>query len=429
MIENVLNFFNLTKYKQGQPETVRKAFAMSGKSYVSPDSSMKISAFYRGLIYISTQIAKLPFEIKDVNNNVLVNSNIATLIDLSPNPEMNSFFFKLFMTQSAIIHGNSYAEIERDVTGKVIGLWPMRSEDIEMVRDAKGSLWYRVIGGSISQVGSDAYLRPKDVYHIRNFHTKDGLSGQSLVAYASDVLGIAIGSDMFANSLYANAAMPSGVLRTDGTLSDAAFERLKEDWDKAHSGRKVGGTAILEEGVSFEALTLNPDVLQFLESRKFNVLEIARFLGLPPTKLYDSESAKFNNIEHNNLEVAVDTLDAWAKNYEQETDVKLLNKRHGGRKSQMDLYAVFRGDMKTRSEYFSKRMATGSITPNEIRIKEGDAPYEDGDRFYIATNNYTPSDRMDEVIDSQIKSSETKKEDNKDKELTESVKNFLDKRN
>jgi phage portal protein BeeE len=151
---------------------------------------------------------------------------------------------------------------------------------------------------------------------------------------------------------------------------------------------------------------MTPDVLQFLESREFNILEIARFLGLPPSKLFDIKGQNYNSQEQSNLEVATDTLDAWTKNLEIEADIKLLNKRFGGRRTEMDLYEIFRGDMTTRANYFSKMMQAGAITPNQIRMKEGLAPYEGGDRYWIAVNNFSPADRVDEIIDSQITKNE-----------------------
>jgi hypothetical protein len=132
--------------------------------------------------------------------------------------------------------------------------------------------------------------------------------------------------------------------------------------------------------------------------------------------LFDSDSAKFNNVEHQNLQVVTDVLDAWARNLESEADMKLLNGRRFGRRTEFDLYAVFRGDMVTRSTYFKNMMQTAAMTPNEIRLKEGLAPYEGGDRFFIASNNFTPEDRIDEVIDSQISKNEP--QDNVPEETT-----------
>ena len=108
--------------------------------------------------------------------------------------------------------------------------------------------------------------------------------------------------------------------------------------------------------------------------------------------------------------------------------MKFLTDGFGGSYTQLDLYAVFRGDMKTRSDYFSKMMQTGAITPNQIREKEGMAGYEGGDRYYIAVNNYTPSDRVDEVIDSQVKNKDqTNPPSNGDDKLQDALIDYLKK--
>lgn len=428
MASFVNKILNRGKYKPNQPLAPKSIFSYSGGTYVNEDSAMKVAAFYRGVTYISTQIAKLPWHVKSSKNEIL-NDELSRFLRLKPNKEMNAFSFRLFLIQQAIIYGNGYAEIERDRAGRIKGLWPIRATDVNLWRTQDGELVYRIVGGSSSNPGEDAYLAPSDIYHIKNFFTKDGLLGQGVVAYGSDTLGISLGANRFANNLFSNGAMPSGILKTEGTISDEAFDRIKETWEKNHGGRKTGGTAILEEGLSYQQVSLSPDVMQFLESRKFSVLEIARFLGLPPTKLFDGESATYNNIEHANLEVAVDTLDAWARNLEIEADVKLLSNSRQGKKTEMDLYSVFRGDMKTRGEYFTKRMQTGSITPNQIRELEGDAPYKDGDRYYIATNNYTPVDRMDEIFDSQVNKNKNSNQDkNSETELNEAVASYLKKK-
>ena len=394
----IFSFFNRTK-----PEPLRvsrRNFGLSGGTVVTDDSCMEASAFYRGVMYLSTQIAKLPWEVKNQNNKVLFDDNVYYLLNVSPNPEMTSYFFKLYLLQCAIIQGNGYAEIERGIDGRIRYLWPLNPKKVTPIRDEDGALFYQVINGG--KTSETIYLRPSELFIFKNPHTLDGIQGMGVVGYCLQTLGISIGADRFANSLFTNGGMPSGILTHPGRLSDDAYERLKTDWKESHGGRKTGGTAILEEGVTYSPITHSPDVMQFLESRKFNVVEIARFLGIPPTKLFDSDSAKFNNIEHANLEVALDTLDAWARNLESEADVKLLSNRKAGRRSELDLYAVFRGDMVTRSTYFKNMMSVGAMTPNEIRAKEGMAPYSDGDRFYVATNNFSPSDRIDEIIDSQI---------------------------
>ena len=431
----LFSFFNKKKYKEAQPSIVRSPYTMSGGTAVTPDTSMKVSAFYSGVTYISTQIAKLPWHVKDANNKKL-NNSISQMLNLKPNSEMNSMMFKLFLMQSTIIHGNGFAEIERDSLGRIVALWPIPATDVQVTR-WEGELLYRIIGGSLSYQGEDAFLKPEDVYHIRNFYTVDGIYGQGVVAYGSETLGISLGADRFANSLFSNGGMPSGVLEVEGQLSPEAQKRLIEGWRSAYGGRKVGGTAVLEDGVKYNSISHDPQVLQFLESRKFSVLEIARFLRVPPTKLFDSETSTYNNIEHENLAVATDTLDAWARMLEIEADVKLLSNGFAGRKTEMDISAIFRGDMNTRSQYFSRMMQNGAITPNEIRESEGREPYAEGDEFYIATNNFTPVSRMNEVIDAQLKNSSQKqepakeaaKEDESEKELNNAITDYIRSKN
>lgn len=380
----------------------RRPFHFFGTTLVDEDSAMQVAAFNRGLVYISTQIAKLPWNVKDSTHNIVTNSPIASLLNLSANPEMNSFRFRLVMTQQAIIHGNAYAEIERDTIGRPIALWPLKSEFMRVVRDSNGNLKYHYVANLMGGPSDPVILDPYDVFHLPNFHTKDGLVGQGVVAFGKEVLGINIATDNMAGGLFRNGGIPSGVLSHPGALSDEAYGRLKNSWLEQSGGKKMGSTAILEEGVTYSPVNVTPDVLQFLQSRQFGVLEIARFLGLPPTKLFDVVAAKYSNVENANLEVTTDTLDSWATNFEVEADVKLLGERYGGRYTDIDLYDIFRGDMAARVTYFKGMMSIGAITPNQIRAREGLAGYAEGDNYYIATNNLTPVDRMDEIIDADI---------------------------
>lgn len=373
---------------------------------VSEETAMRVSAMYRGVMYVASQMSKLPWNIKDVNNNI-IEDKIYYLLNISPNGENIASRFKTSLVVNAILHGNAYAEIERDGAGRPVALWPIPSRCVEPTRDTNGKLWYKVSGMSAVVPGGDVYLQPRNILHFTNLHTKDGFMGLGVVEYAQQVLGIASGADRMAGNLFANGGIPSGLLKIKGTLSEEAMKRLKDSWREDTGGENTGSVAILEDGLEFEALNMDPQMMQMLDSRKFGVPEIGRFLGVPPSKLYDQTAATYSNVEQANLEVVTDTLDAWASNFENEVDFKLLNGQYGGRYSEFDIQAVYRADLKTRAEYFSKRMQMGTITPNEVRRREGDTPVPGGDRLYIATNNYTPMDRVDDVIDAQIAPKET----------------------
>lgn len=385
------------KYMKGP----RPLWWFRGGTVVNEDASMQVAAFNRGVIYISTQLAKLPWNIKD-NTNAIVENPVSNLLNLAFNPEMNSFRGKLFLIQQAILFGNGYAEIERNIVGTPVALWPLDSVNMELLRADNGDLIYKYHNPS----GAATYLRPRDVFHLPNFHmSKDGIQGQGVATYGREVLGIQIAADNMAASLFQNSGIPSGILQHPGKLSDAAYKRLKDSWAEQTGGKKTASTSVLEEGMVYNPVNVAPNLLQFLESRQFGVLEIARFLGVPPTKLFDITAATYSNVENANLEVATDTLDSWAINMEMEADVKLLNYRYGGRYSDIDLYAIFRGDMKSRSDYFKTMISIGAMTPNQARAREGLPGYgPDGDNYYIPTNNLTPVRRLDEVIDADIKS-------------------------
>lgn len=376
----------------------RRPFWMAGSTTVNEDAAMQVAAFNRGLIYISSQIAKLPWDIKDVDNNVIINTQ-SNLLNLAANPEVNSFRWRLMMVQQSIIWGNSYSEIERNKSGAAIALWPLESCRMEVMRTESGQLVYVYADPTKGTI----YLNPRDVYHLPNFHMKDGIIGQGVVGYGREVLGIQIAADQMASGIFHNSGIPSGILKHPGKLGDEAYKRLKESWASQQGGRRSGSTSILEEGMTYEAVNIEPEALQFLQSRQFGILEIARFLGVPPTKLFDVTAATYSNVENANLEVATDTLDSWATNLEIEADVKILNNRFGGRFTDINLYAIFRGDMKSRSDYFKAMMGVAAMTPNQIRKLEGLPGYgPKGDKYYVATNNFTPVDRMDEIIDADI---------------------------
>lgn len=402
----LLSFFNRS-FRPEEPKSTRSMFfGNSGGTNITADTAMEVSPFYRGVIYISTQVAKLPAEVKDEDFNIVKNHHVRKLVKIKPNPEMNYMMFMLWLIQTSIIKGNAYCEIERNNAGMPIAIWPIPHHYVCPIRDQDdGSLWYRV--ANVQGRQRDVFVPAKNMFHLRNFHTLDGITGMSIVEYATEILGIAKGADKFSNSTFANGAHPSGVLEYPGKLSEEAEKRLLKSWKEQHGGRKTGGTAVLQEGAKYNPITSTMEDLQFIDTKKMSVKDIARFLGLPPSKLFDTDAATFNNIENSNLEVATDTLDAWVRNFEMECNDKLLNQSYKGYQVELDIYQIFRGDMETRGEYFNKMMQVSGINPNEIRKKEGLPSYEGGEKFYIANNNFAPIDRIDEIIDSQVKGKET----------------------
>lgn len=401
-----LKLFSFRRTKPDDLREGRRPFGTASGIYITEDTAMKVSALYRGVMYIATQVAKLPWYIKDKQNNIQDDS-VAKLLSLAPNEEMSTFQWRVQMIINAIIHGNSFSEIVRNNIGTALAMYPLDSKRVSLYRDPNRKLWYKVEGGALD--GTDAYLDLKNVFHICNLHTIDGLWGLSLIAFARDTIGISAAADRMASGIFANGGMPSVVLKHKGSLSDAAYARLKDSWKSDYKGSKSGGTALLEEDTQIETLELDAEALQFLESRKFGVLELARFLGIPPTKLFDVTAATYSNVENSNLEVATDTLDSWIVNIELQADIKILNYRYNGKYSEIDISQVFRGDMAARADYYNKLMNLAALSPKEIREMEGKPAYPGSERFYITNNNFVPVDRQDEVIDANIESKKNPK--------------------
>lgn len=399
----------------------------SGNSsvYVSEETAMKVAAFYRGVIYISSSIAKLPWQVKDKDNNIQYDDRVQSILDIAPSEEMSAMDFRMICLQRALIKGNFYAEIVRDRIGRVISMYPINSKCVQLIRDVSNNLVYKVTGEYAPN--GPVYIPPMNMFHYKGLHlTEDGLLGMGLEEWATSTLGITIAADSMASGLFENGGVPSGVLSMEGRLSDEAYKRLKDTWKE----NEKNGVQILEQGLKYTPIDVDLSVLQFLDSRKFGVVEIARFLGLPPTKLFDMSASTFNNVENANLEVATDTLAAHVAALESVADIKLLNYNHGRRKTEIDMGELTRGDMKTRSGYFKDLMSSAAITPNEIRLLEGRSPYEEGDEFMLATNNFTPMSMVRDVIQAQInkgKGNGNSAGDNSQSNLEKAAARFLEK--
>lgn len=388
------SIFSLRRLK---PDPNRFYFGNSNffykKKNMPEDQALTVSAFYRGITYLASNISKIPIDLKDKDEEKININNIDNILNLSSNTWSSSFHVKYYLILKAILNGNAYAEIERDMMGRAIALWPLFNVSVvPKIKD--GELIYECRGSR-----AKAELEPMDIFHLRNVHTKNGFMGIGTLTYASEVLGIAKHSNDLAEKVMSSGGMPNIVIRVKESLSDEAYQRMKESW-----ASKEGGPAILEQDSDAKSLSLNPNDLQFLDSRKFSIAECARFLGVPPEKLFDTTLRRTIGAEDGAIKVVRDTLDTWATIFEQEIDKKLLFNRLKGRHSKFDLYSISRGDMAARSEFYLKMHAIGALSSNEIRKKEGMPGYEGGDKHFIEVNNKSPVDRIDEMIDANIAS-------------------------
>ena len=395
MFQKLRKIFNLrhSRAKTSLPSSFRLPGDLSPQ--FSPYRALCVPEFNRGVQYISGQIAKLRFTVKDAKNRELKDNRTYRLFAHKPNEESTSFQLRQWLVTNAILYGNAYCEIVKDRLERPVALWPLGPHEITAIRDENGDLKYRM--GWPRNPGKP-YLNPSEVFHLRNTYSDDGVMGISTLRYAFRSLGISSKSADFALRVFTHGGVSTGFLKMkESSLSEEAIKRLETDFKDPSKTVKV-----LEEGMEYIPNTVS-EALQFLDTRKFGVLEIARFLGVSPSKLFHNEKYVASSVEEANIESAIDTLDTWCKNFEEEIDRKLLMNQPGVH-AQFDLYDLFRGNMQSRAEYFKKMLEIGVLSPNEIREKEGLNPYPGGEKYFIPTNNLSPIDRMDEQIDAKIKS-------------------------
>ena len=318
------------------------AFFMGGSTAgkaVNERSAMQMTAVYACVRILSEAIAGLPLHLYeygcDGSKEKAVEHPLYFLLHDEPNKEMTSFVFRETLMTHLLLWGNAYAQVIRNGKGEVIALYPLMPNRMEVNRTDKGQLYYQYTTSSDDAPtveGSTAVLMPEDVLHIPGLGF-DGLVGYSPIAMAKNAIGLAIATEEYGAKFFANGAAPSGVLEHPGTIKDP--QRVRDAWMSQFSGsRNAGKVAVLEEGMKYTPISISPEQAQFLETRKFQINEIARIFRVPPHMVGDLEKSSFSNIEQQSLEFVKYTLDPWVIRWEQSLQRTLLSseekKRYGG---------------------------------------------------------------------------------------------------
>lgn len=261
-------------------------------------------------------------------------------------------------------------------------------------RDGNGQLYYSYYRGSDEAIRDKEHtviLKPTDVLHIPGLGF-DGLVGYSPIAMAKNAIGMAIACEEFGARFFANGAAPSGVLEHPGTIRDPA--RLRETWQSQFGGASNSGkVAILEEGMKYTPISISPEQAQFLETRKFQINEIARIFRVPPHMVGDLEKSSFSNIEQQSMEFVKYTLDPWVIRWEQSLQRALLNHMEKEKYFfKFNLEGLLRGDYQSRMNGYAIGRQNGWMSANDIRELENldRIPAEEGGDLYLINGNMLP---------------------------------------
>ena len=366
----------------------------AGKS-VNERSAMQLTAVYACVRILAEGIAGLPLHLykcgKNGSREKAVDHPLYFLLHDEPNPEMTSFVFRETLMTHLLLYGNCYCQIIRDGRGQVTALYPLMPNQMSVDRDEKGQLYYTYLrsGEEVDTMKKGTvYLLPEDVLHIPALGF-DGLVGYSPIAMAKNSIGMGLACEEYGAKFFANGAAPSGVLEHPGTIKD--ITRLRESWNAIYGGSKnAGKVAILEEGMHYSPISISPNEAQFLETRKFQVDEIARIFHVPPHMIGDLERSTFSNIEQQSLEFVKYTLNPWVCRWEQALTRSLLSpkeKREYSIKFNVD--GLLRGDYQSRMNGYAVGRQNGWMSANDIRELENldRISAEQGGDLYLVNGN------------------------------------------
>ena len=358
----------------------------SGKA-VNETTAMQTSAVYACVRILAEAVAGLPLHVYERidggGKNIKRDHPLYRLLHDEPNSEMTSFVFRETLMSHLLLWGNAYAQIIRDGWGYPTALYPLLPNNMSVDRNANGKIVY-----TYRSENGEKKLGRENILHIPGLGF-DGLVGYSPIAMAKNAVGMSIATEEYGAKFFANGANPGGVLEHPSIIKD--IQRVKDSWNAGYQGSSnAHKVAILEEGMKFNAIGIPPEAAQFLETRKFQINEIARIFRVPPHMVGDLEKSSFSNIEQQSLEFVKYTLDPWVVRWEQSLQQSLLLP---GEKASVyikfNVDGLLRGDYASRMQGYSTGIQNGFMSVNDVRALEDMnlLPDEEGGNLHFVNGN------------------------------------------
>lgn len=355
---------------------------------VSETSAMSATAVYACVRVLAETVASLPLHIYQHSSSrgkqLALRHPLYPVLRWQANPEMTAFQWRETMMAYLALWGNGYSQIVRDNGGRVRQLWPLRPDRMKVQRlRTDGPLVYEYHRPE----GDPIRYAPEDVLHIAGLGF-DGLIGLSPIGLMRTAVGLSIAAESYGAGFFGNSANPAGVLQHPGKLSDEAHQRLRRSWEERHRGPgNAGRPAILEEGMTWHQIGLPPEDAQFLETRRFQVADIARAFRVPPHMVGDLDRATFSNIEQQSIEFVTYTLAPWLERWEHAVMHKLLGEdERPVFFPAFDTRALLRGDTLSRYQSYAVARQWGWMSANDVRDAEHQNPIEGGDQYLVPLN-------------------------------------------
>lgn len=369
----------------------------SGES-VTPENSWTYSAVYAAVRLLSETIAQLPLVLHQKSGDRTTPATehpVYNLTHNNPSDRLTSFVWRETQMGHAVTWGNGFAFIGRNGDRSVRELALLNPASTYVVINPDRTFYYQ------ATIGERSFsIPPGDMLHVPALGW-DGYAGKSPIQMHRETIGLSQATTNFGAQLFGNGTNWGGVLKTPKELSVEAKLRLKDGLNKFR-GQGYQGAMILDEDMSYERIGIPPDDAQFLETRRFQISEIARIYNIPPHMLRDLEKSSFNNISEQSIEFLRYSISPWLVKWEQELNRKLLTdeERRGGYYFKFSSGGLLRGTQKERFEAYGKGITDGWLSRNEVRKLEDLDPV-DGLDEYLVPLNMAKSDDMASATDSE----------------------------
>lgn len=358
----------------------------SGK-VVTADKAMQLSSVWACVRLLSESISTLPLKVyeRQPDGSRKLAQNIAAyqVLCRRPNPEMTPSRFMLMVVASVCLRGNAFVE-KLFIGKKLVSLVPLLPQNMVVKRLDTGQLQY-----TYTENGAQRVIPTDRMMHIRGFGL-DGVCGMMPTMAGVDVFGAAMSVDEAAAKIFENGLQSTGFLSSENALTKEQRDRLRQNLQAFIGSKNAGKLMVLENKLTYQNVTMNPEAAQLLESRSFSIEEICRWFRVPPYMVGHTtkQSSWASSLEGMNLLFLTHTLRPLLVNIEQEIARCLLN-------GDEDLFAEFsvegllRADSAGRAAYYTSALQNGWMSRNDVRRLENMSPIEGGD-IYTVQLNLTP---------------------------------------
>lgn len=390
--------------EKGRQQSGPSSYSNRAGVVVNDDVAMQVGAVFRCIRLIAETCASLPMiayqRVGEFDRTPLPNDHWLPRLICEPNETMTGDELRESMVAQMAGWGNSYSQIVPNAAGQPVEVWPYRVDRMTVDRNEDRTLRYTYP----NTFGTPQVLSSNRVLHLRAF-SLDGVMGLSPLGLARQTLGLAVGAQAYAASFFGSGGRPSGVLTSDKLLTDKQREQIRKEFGGLADGGTDGKRLwVLEAALKYEPVTVSPEDMQMLQTRQFEVSEIARFFGVPLHLLMETEKATSwgSGLEQQNIAFLIYTLRPYLQRLSMAFNRWIIPEAERAKIFvDIDETALLRGDMQATASYLSTLVQNGLMTRNEARRRLQLSRVEGGDDLTVQVN-LTPIQKLGEVTPQQV---------------------------